>query len=311
MDENEADPWKIVHALADEQGGVVSRRQAYAAGLSRWKVKAELRAGRWQRPGDQSLCLHNGPIPELGQWWAAVFQGGPRACLDGAAALVAGGLKRYSVDRVRISVPRGTKVRRTAAFDIRQTRRWDPTDLAPSGIPRTRPEVAAVRGALWARSDRQATYLLTLTVQQGLAPAEELATQALRVRRDKRRILVQTVVGELLHGARSLGEIDVTRALRRRGLPAPEQQSLRRDKRGRYYLDLRWPEWRLVVEIDGIHHTWVENVVGDALRQNSLTIAGDSVLRLPLLGLRVCADAFFDQIEEALRTNGWNPAAAA
>ena len=63
-----------------------------------------------------------------------------------------------------------------------------------------------------------------------------------------------------------------------------------RDKRGRYYLDLYWPQWRLVVEVDGIHHTWAENVVGDALRQNSLAIRGDTVLRLPLLGLRLAAD---------------------
>lgn len=297
--------------LGAVQGGVVSRRQLYAAGLTRWQVRAQLRARRWQRIADQSVCLHNGPVTELGQWWAAVFQGGPRACLDGASALMAGGLERFSVDRIRVSVPRGAKVRRTAAHDIRQTRRWDPADLAPAGIPRSRPEVAAIRGALWAKTDRQATYLLTVTVQQGLASAAALAREALRVRRDKRRSLVHDVVGELLGGARSLGEIDVARELRRRGLPAPTRQSLRRDKRGRYYLDLHWPEWRLVLEIDGIHHTWVENVVGDALRQSSLAIAGDTVLRLPLLGLRVCADDFFDQVEQALRTNGWNPSAAA
>ena len=310
MDEN-ADPWAVVRALADQQGGVVSRRQLYAAGLTRWEVKGQLRAGRWRRIADQSVCLHNGPVGELGQWWAAVFQGGPRACLDGASALVAGGLERFSVDRVRVSVPRGAKVRRTRAHDIRQTRRWDAADLAPAGVPRTRADVAAIRGALWAKTDRQATYLLTLTVQQGLAPADALGRQALRVRRDKRRTLVQSVVGELLDGARSLAEIDVVRELRKRGLPAPARQSLRRDKRGRYYLDLHWPEWRLVVEIDGIHHTWVENVVSDALRQNSLAISGDTVLRLPLLGLRVCADDFLDQIEEALRSNGWLPEAAA
>jgi len=51
-------------------------------------------------------------------------------------------------------------------------------------------------------------------------------------------------------------------------------------------------------------------VVADALRQNSLAIAGDTVLRLPLLGLRLCADDFLDQIEEALRSNGWLPAVA-
>ena len=300
-----------IRVLASYQGGVVSRRQLYAAGVTRWQVQAQLRASRWQVIASQSVCLHNGPMDQMGISWAAVFQGGPRACLDGASSLVAGGLERFTVDRVRVSVPRGAKVQRAATFDIRQTRRWDPADLAPAGIPRTRPEVAAVRAALWATSDRQATYLLTLTVQQGLAAAEALARQALRIRRDKRRVLVQTVVGFLLQGARSLGEIDLARELTRRGLPAPEHQALRRDKRRRYYLDLRWPQWRVVVEVDGIHHTWVENVVGDALRQNSLAIAGDTVLRLPLLGLRICADEFFEQIEEALRAKGWSPAAVA
>jgi very-short-patch-repair endonuclease len=64
-----------------------------------------------------------------------------------------------------------------------------------------------------------------------------------------------------------------------------------------------------VVEVDGIQHTWAENVVGDALRQNSLAIAGDTVLRVPLLGLRLNPDDFFNQIEEALTANGWSAAA--
>jgi len=203
-------------------------------------------------------------------------------------------------------VPRGAKCRRTAAYDIRQTRRLDNDDIVAIGIPRTRPAVAAVRGALWAKTDRQATYLLTLTVQQGLARPEDLGHEALRIRRDKRRNLVHEVVNELIGGARSLGELDVSRELRRRGLPPPSRQALRRDRRGRYFLDLSWPDWHLVVEVDGIHHAWVENVVADALRQNSLAIAGDTVLRLPLLGLRLQPDDFFDQIETALRTNGWS-----
>lgn len=303
--------WDAVRELAAAQGWIVSRRQLYAAGLTRWQVKGQLRADRWQRVADQSICLHNGPLDEIAHRWAAVFQGGPRACLDGASALVAGGLERYRVERIRVSVPRGAKCRRAAAYDIRQTRRLHSDDFVKVGIPRTRPAIAAVRGALWASSDRQATYLLTLTVQQGLARPEDLGTEALRIRRDKRRNLVHAVINELIDGARSLGELDVGRELRRRGLPSPSRQSLRRDRRGRYFLDLYWPDWHLVVEVDGIHHAWVENVVNDALRQNSLAIAGDTVLRLPLLGLRLQPDEFFNQIEEALLANGWAPAAVA
>jgi very-short-patch-repair endonuclease len=294
---------------AARQGGVLSRKQVYAEGITRWEVRGQVRMRRWQLIGDQSVCLHNGSVEDWGHHWAAVFQGGPRARLDGASALVAGGLEHFTVDRIRVSVPRGARIRRNRRYNIRQTRRWDEEDTAPSGIPRTRPAVAAVRAFLWAASDREATYVITATVQQGLAPAAAVGVQALRVRRDKRRDLLHSVVSDLLGGARSLGELDLVRELRRRGLPPPERQVLRRDKRGRYYLDLYWPEWRLVVEVDGIHHTWVQNVIGDALRQNSLAIAGDTVLRLPLLGLRLEPDEFFAQIEEALVAGGWTAAA--
>jgi very-short-patch-repair endonuclease len=287
----------------------VSRRQLYALGYTRWEVKAQVKAQRWQRISDQVLAVHTGGLTQEGLHWAAVFQGGPRAHLDGVSALLASGLTRFTVERVRVSVPRGARVRRTRDFDIRQTRRWSSDDVLATGVPRTRTEVAAVRAALWARSDRQATLILTMVVQQGLCTAELLAQAAVRIKRDRRRRLLQVVVLDLLGGARSLGEIDVARACRRRGLPEPSRQVLRRDGAHRYYLDVYWDEWGVVLEIDGIHHTWAENVVGDALRQNAVVIGGSTVLRLPLLGLRTQPDSFFDQVRDALQAAGWRRAA--
>lgn len=294
---------------ASLQGEVVSRPQIYACGLTRWHVRGQLRAGRWQAISDQAICLHTGEPSLSGLHWAAVIQGGPRAHLDGASALIASGLERFSEPRIRVTVPRGARVRRTRRFDIRQTRRWSPDVLAPQGIPRSRPSVAAVRGALWATSDRQATLLVTMAVQQGLASAQDIGRELLRIRRDKRRGLLHAVVLDLLDGAGSLGELDVARLLRRRGLPRPDRQVLRRDGRRRYYLDLYWDRWKLVVEIDGIQHAWAEHIVGDALRHNALSISGDTVLRLPLLGLRLAAEEFLGQIEEALIAQGWSRAA--
>lgn len=291
---------EALRSLAAEQGGVVSRRQLYQLGVTRWEIRAHLRAERWQRVTDQSIALHTGPVALKGLLWTAVFQGGPRAVLDGAASLVASGLQRYELERIRVSVPRGARLRRTRRFDIRQTRRWNEHDLVPTGIPRTRPEVAATRAFLWARTDREALFVLTLSVQQGLTTPERLGEAALRIRRDKRRRLLHLAVNDLLDGARALGELDVLRELRRRGIPLPQHQAVRKDKQGRYYLDLYWPDLGVVVEVDGIHHAWAENIVSDALRQNALTLGGDVVLRLPLLGLRLQPDDFFAQIAEAL-----------
>jgi very-short-patch-repair endonuclease len=295
--------------MAKPQADVASRMQLYAGGITRHEVRANVEAGRWQLIGRQSLLLHGGPVLRENLEWAAVFEAGPRAFLDGASSLVAGGLKKFDVERVRVSVPRGARVRRVRGIDVRQTRRWAAGDLAPGvGVPRSRNPIAAVRAALWAKSDKQAALLLTMVVQQGMATPEQLGIEMLRVRRDRRRAFINAVILDLLGGVRSLGELDVAHELRRRGFPAPSRQSLRRGRNGNYYLDLIWDEWGVVVEIDGIQHSWAQNVVADALRQNDVTLENATVLRMPLLGLRVAADEFFAQIGQALEDAGWSPA---
>lgn len=290
---------------AREQEGILSRRQLYRLGLTRSEVRANVRAGRWRRVGRQCISVHTGPLSPTARHWVAVLEAGPRAYLDAASALLEAGLQNFSVTSIRVSVPRGARVyRRLRGVDVRQTRRWSADDVEATGLPRTRPAVAAVRAALWARSDREAALVLTMTVQQGIESAERISIEMLRVRRDRRRAFIHAVLHDLLDGVRSLGELDVARECRRRGIPEPTRQVLRRAKNGTYYLDVYWQPWKLVVEIDGIQHTWAGQVVGDAIRQNSLALAGDTVLRLPLLGLRVAPDEFFAQIEDALAAAG-------
>ena len=76
------------------------------------------------------------------------------------------------------------------------------------------------------------------------------------------------------------------RGCRERGIPEPAGQSVRRTSAGSYHLDFRWSRWRVALEVDGIQHAWAEQLVGDALRHNSIALTGDVVLRLPVLGLR-------------------------
>lgn len=293
-----------VVALAEPQAGIVSRRQVYAAGITRAEVLANLRAERWRRTGRQTIAVHTGPLDDRAREWVAVLEGGPRACLDGASSLIAAGLKGYSVDAIRVSLPRGGIVTRVPGINMRQTRRWRADDVVLHGVPRTRPHVAGVRAALWARSDKQAALVLAMVVQQGLATAEQLGVAMLAVRRDKRRAFVHEVLIDLLGGVRALGELDFARACRERDLPEPSRQVLRTGPRGTFYLDVMWEEWGVVVEVDGIQHQWAAAIVPDALRQNDVSLRGALVLRLPLLGLRVAPEDFFAQIEAALTSRG-------
>jgi hypothetical protein len=185
---------RAVQATALDQGGVVSRRQVYAAGLTRSEVTAHLRGGRWQRVHSQSLAVHTGEISDVGRWWAAVFEAGDRGCLDGSTALIADGLKHYTESVLRVSVPRGVLARKAKGISIRQTRRLKTSDVVALGVPRTRNHVAAIRAAIWARSDKQAALLLTMAVQQRLTTPELLVSELLRIKRDRRRALITSVI---------------------------------------------------------------------------------------------------------------------
>lgn len=300
--------WRPVFDRALRQGGVLTLNQLADLGVTRSEVANHLRAARWRRVANQVIALSNGPVSDHGARWAAVLHTGSQAQLDGVSSLVASGLERFTTDEIRVSVPHGHRVRPpgptalplTDRWLVCPTRRWAARDCVPTGLPRTRPAIAAVRGAVWAASDKQAALLLSMVVQQRLATPEQLGRELLRIERAKRREFLSVVIGDLLDGAQALGELDIARLLRRRGLPPPSRQVVRKGRNGRYYLDLYWPEFGLVVEIDGIHHQWAENVVDDALRHNHLALNRDVVLRIPVLGIRLQPDEFLDQIEQAI-----------
>ena len=57
----------------------------------------------------------------------------------------------------------------------------------------------------------------------------------------------------------------------------------------------------LVVEVDGAHHGQGLTPIDDALRQNEVTAGDATVLRIPVLGLRLQQDAFMRQVADTHR----------
>jgi hypothetical protein len=290
-----------------DQHGVASRRQLYAIGLRRWDIRVEMRAGRWQRRGLQTVSDKTGPLDERGQWWTAILEIGAQAALDGVTALQAAGLKGFSEPVFHVSMPKSGRPRKWPGTRVHETRRRRPDDLVGAGLPRTRPAIAAVRGALWAKSDRQAALVLVMAVQQRLVTVEALTESMASVKRDRRRRLLLVVLSDLRGGTQSLGELDFARLCRRAGLPEPDRQVLHDLGHGRVYVDAEWTAFELLVEIDGIHHAEAPTLIADALRQNDLTNDRTIVLRFPVLGLRTDPDRFLAQIRTALLARGWQP----
>jgi very-short-patch-repair endonuclease len=226
-----------------------------------------------------------------------VWETGSGAALDGAVALLAAGMTGFRADHVDVSIPHRNRWHRLDGVRVHRRRRMPAVMVA--GIPRVRPELAVVHAAAWASSDRQAALLLCLVVQQRLVRPTDLQAACAATRRMRRGSLIRHVVADVCDGAHSLGELDFGRLCRRHGLPRPNRQVVRSTRDGRVYLDVAWDDVGLVVEIDGGHHGMALNPVDDALRQNEVVISGSRVLRIPVVGLRIAADSFMDQVLRA------------
>lgn len=278
--------------------GVVHRARLRQYGIDRAQVR-ECRAGRWVTAGRHTIVVVGSRPAGEGLLWHAVWEGGSGAVLDGMAALVAQGLQRFTLRTIDLTVPGNHRPRPLPGVRTHLRRHVGP--VMPYGIPRVRPEVAAIRAAQWAPSDRAAALAICMPVQQRLFAAARLAPAWAAIQRSPRRRLLDQVIADVVDGAHSLGELDFAGHCRNRGLPPPTRQAVRVLPGGKAYLDAAWDEIGLAVEIDGSQHYVDANPVDDALRQNEVTIGNEKMLRIPLLGFRLAPEKFLDQVVRAHR----------
>lgn len=285
--------------VAADFDGVLTQGRLQGLGYDHPATAREVANDRWTRLGTHTVALHTGPVGAAALRWRAVWEVAEDVALvDGVSALQSVGLTGYTEDVVHVSVPRGAQCPEVEGVRIhRVTRR--PGEAVGAGLPRTRVEVAALRGAAWARSDRQAALILCMVVQQRLTTGRRLLEALPTVRNRGRRPFVRRVLRDVADGAQSLGELDFAGLCRRYGIPPPDRQVLRRTSLGRMYLDARWNGSRFVVEIDGAGHRVGLAVSDDNLRQNEVVLGDDRVLRIDLVGLRVHEAAFMQQVRRA------------
>lgn len=292
--------------LARAQAGVASRAQLRQLGITRFDVRTEIEAGRWASAGRSTVLIRSAaPDPSgftsraddtsvMRRRWTAVLEAGPGARLDGVTALQQAGLTGWEHATIEISVPHSNRAHRVPGARVRRRRHLEPPIGA--GIPRTRPDIAVIRAAASAASERQAATLVAMTAQQRLTSTSRLRGAWRSTGRIERRAFLEQIVADVCDGAHSLGELDFARLCRRYGLPTPDRQAVVHTESGRLYLDVRWTDLWVVVEIEGAHHFAGASPVDDSLRQNSLTIGDHDVLRIPVLGLRCEEREFMTQV---------------
>lgn len=296
--------------VTKEHAGVVSLAMLEEAGIARRLRRAHVRAGRWRRIPGRGIVLHNGPLADEAAWRAALLEVGPAARLGGVTALQAHGLKGFDEPWVHIWVPKGSQKATPSELShqlvqLHETRRWTENDAVCTGAPRSKPAVATVQAALWARSRRQAALCLVMPVQQRLVRVEEVADELARVKRHEYRTMLGAVIADIAGGAQSLNEIDFAIECRHRGLPEPSRQAVCRLSSGRCYLDVRWDAYRVAVEVNGAGHDGLDVALRDEVRIADLQSRGDAAIPLSVLTLRCHPEPFFEALRRLLMARGW------
>lgn len=282
--------------------GVMSRAELRGHGWDRDAVARQVAGGRWALHGDQTVALHTWTLSLSADRWRAVWEVAQRvAALDGVTALQVAGLRHFEDEVLHVSVLHNANVKEPDGVKLHKVIRRLDDEVLGSGVPRTKPAIATVRAAHWAKSNRQAALIMAMPVQQRLVTGPQLLAAVANIRGRNRRAFIRDVAHDISDGAQSLGELDFARLCRGRGLPEPARQAVRTLPGGRAYLDVLWDGIDLVVEIDGSQHQWGVGATDDQFRQNALVIGGDRVLRMTLMGLRLEPERFMDQVCEAHR----------
>lgn len=256
------------------------------------------------------MVTHNARLTQQQRRIVAVLEVGPRAALDGVTALQHIGVQVQDDGHLHVVAPKGSTPKHPAGVRVHESRRFCEADVVlRDGVRTVRPAVAAVHGALWARSDREARLLVVLVVQQGRASTEHVRAAVDAVQRSRRKPLLRGVLGDVEQGVRSMGELDFTHALRRRGLPEPDRQELRVRPSGQQYLDCRFGRFALTVELDGEQHDEPEHRLADLERDLALVAEGDDVVRIPRVAFVLDQERVMAALEAVFVARGWRRAA--
>ncbi|HEY2831839.1 MAG TPA: hypothetical protein VGJ14_05390 [Sporichthyaceae bacterium] len=282
----------------------MSRRALPALGIDRWEIAAELRARRWLRLGHQTVRVAPGD-EQLANFYRAIAEVGAPAVLDGVSALLAGGLQNWAEGVVHVAVPKSATPQQCSGVIVHETRRYEASSVIAGEVPRMRPGTAAVHGALWAVTDRQAATVVLMAAQQRLVTPTEFADEVEKVKWSRRRRLLRDLALAIGGGIETLGEREFAGLCVKRGLPVPDRQVRRRTDSGTWVYDNTWDAYKVTAEIDGSQHRDPAAWIPDALKQNAASLGGHVVLRIPNLALRIDPEPFLDQLEAALRAGGW------
>jgi len=284
--------------LAAGQHGVVATWQLRALGMTLSAVRRRREAGRLFPVHHGVYAVGHGRLTERGRWMAAVLACGDEAVLSHHQAAALHGLRRASVSVIHVTAPSrhraaGVCCHRAAA--MRGRRRLIVDGIPVTSVQRTLLDLAAVLPP-------QRLRTLIESAQRNGRHDHDRVLATLSAANGHRGIgALQRVVAHLHDeppATRSELEELALEIIRAAGLPEP---SVNPSVTG-LTIDLSWPQYNLVVEIDSYrYHHQRSAVETDRRRGNRLQLANVTLLRFTDRDLNRNPQRLVTEIRQAIR----------
>src|SRR3984957_3046302 len=292
--------------MLEEQKGILSHGQAIGAGVSKHVIAGRIESGQWQRLHRGVFAAFSGPVPRDAQLWAAVLRAGERAVLSHHTGPRLWKLSDEPLEPIHVSVPRDPGVLDIPGLVVHYSSRL-PQARHPARLPpQTRFEDTVLDLVELTRTAEDAVAWPIKACQRRLTIPERI-TGALEERHRVRwRDDVRDAIAVARVGVHSPLELRYFRDVERRhGLVPGDRQVLVARGTARQYLDVRYSDYGVVVELDGVLAHSPDNRKHDARRDNANTLDGYQTLRYSCEPVAYHACETAQQVFELLCRNAY------
>ncbi|GAA1851039.1 hypothetical protein ACFFOM_04500 [Microlunatus capsulatus] len=296
------DPSAELLGLARAQGGVVSAEQADLLGLGRHSKQRLLRTGQWQRVEGPVYAVHVLPLDFTARAWTGVLLGGPGPRLGGESAGFLHGLTTEEPRSVDVLVPLRSRLQDRPLWTFTRETPGARDARSPGDPPRLALEDTVLD--LCEGADARAVVdWVTRAVQTRRTSAVRLRRALDERSRHSRRRLLTELLDDVGEGADSPLELRYLRDVERpHGLPRGVRQHR---SRHRYRRDVVYPEYGVVVELDGrLGHEGVGRF-RDMERDNLSALDGETTFRYGHADVSGEACGVARQVAGVLTVRGW------
>jgi len=211
-------------AVALDQAGVLTRRQAQESGLSRHVIERLREQGTWQVLATGVYFTGAGDVPWMAKAWAGVLIGGTESALAGRSAAVLHGLADGHHLPIQVVVPHRRKVADRPWLTFQRQR--EDLRMPYAAVLPTRTRIEDTVLDLCAAGDPgEVITWITKAVQRRVTSPARLLMALRRRRAVRHRGLIEQVLGDAASGVHSQLEYRFGRdVLRPHRLPAGRRQ---------------------------------------------------------------------------------------